>query len=507
MKPTRVALLAALGMFLTSVSVYSLTLPGGVVTRATGPGGDVVPETPPEAPAVPNELSRFTDGKTLTVEGRLGHARIARTGAGETFVMLEIKAADSVGQRTAAPVNLSLVIDRSGSMKGTRIRNAISAAQAAVDRLGDGDVVSVVTFDTQTQVVVPVTTIGPGARERVNAAIRGIGLGGDTCISCGIEEGMRLLGETSGKVNRILLLSDGDANHGVRDVPGFRSIAQRAQGRGVSVTTIGVDVDYNEKIMAAIAQDSNGRHYFVADDSGLQRVFEEEAQSLTRTVASNAEVTVELAPGVELDRVLDRSFRRAGNQIIVPLGTFGGADVKTVLLKVRVPHDKEGAEAVATVDLGYRDLVSGSDGHCGGKLGLEVVPSSADASDLDPLVSGRAQRSETAALLKDANGLFERGQGDEARRRLASREESLRATAEKARRAAPAGRAREIDRDFAGQIAALDEANTNFKPQFATPPAGGGVGNAPPAAAAPQATRAGKSAVKENQKRALDFAF
>ncbi len=366
MKPTRLALLAAAGMFFTSVSVYSLTPPGGFARRGGGPDvalatAEATTEAQTSGKAtvstVPNELSRFTDGKTLTVDGRVGNPRLSRTSAGETFVMLEVRPADGITAGAAAPVNLSLVIDRSGSMKGTRIRNAIAGAVGAVERLNDGDVVSVVTFDTQTQVVVPATTIGPGARERINAAIRGIGLGGDTCISCGIEEGMRLLAQTSGKVNRIILLSDGDANHGVRDVPGFRGIAQRAQGRGVSVTTIGVDVDYNEKIMAAIAQDSNGRHYFVADDSGLARVFEDEAQSLTRAVASNAEVAVELAPGVELDRVFDRSFRRAGNQIIVPLGTFAGPEVKTVLLKVRVPHDKEGAVAVAGVDLAYRDLV------------------------------------------------------------------------------------------------------------------------------------------------------
>jgi Ca-activated chloride channel family protein len=509
MKPTRVALLASLGMFLTSVSVYSLTPPGGFVRHAGGEAvstADVVPEVAHEA-SVQTELSRFTDGKTLTIEGRVGHPRLSRDSNGETFVMLEVKAAEGVAARTSAPVNLSLVIDRSGSMKGTRIRNAISAAQAAVDRLSDGDVVSVVTFDTQTQVVVPVTTVGPGARERVNAAIRGIGLGGDTCISCGLEEGMRLLAETPGKVNRIILLSDGDANHGVRDVPGFRGIAQRAQGRGVSVTTIGVDVDYNEKIMAAIAQDSNGRHYFVADDSGLSRVFEEEAQSLTRTVASNAEIAVELAPGVELDRVFDRSFRRAGNQILVPLGTFAGSDVKTVLLRVKVPHDREGAEAVAGVDLAYRDLVSGNDGHCGGKLGLQVVPRASEASDLDPVVSGRVQRSETAAVLKDANGLFERGQVDEARRRLATREESLRAAGVTAKKDAPPARAGDVDRDFKGQLSALDDAERNFQPQFAQPPPQPGVPAAAAAPAPPQATRAGKSAVKANQARALDLAF
>jgi Ca-activated chloride channel family protein len=266
----------------------------------------------------------------------------------------------------------------------------------------------------------------------------------------------------------------------------------------VSVTTIGVDVDYNEKIMAAIAQDSNGRHYFVADDSGLSRVFEEEAQSLTRTVASNAEVAIDLALGVELEKVFDRSFRRVGNQIIVPLGTFSGADLKTVLLKVRVPHDREGTQAVANVELSYRDLSTVGDGRCGGKLAVEVVANASDADALDSVVSGRVQRSETAAVLKDANQLFEQGRGEEARRRLAQREAALRAAAETARRAAPAARAKDVDRDFAGQVAAVDDANT----QFATPPP------APGATAEPRpASRAGKSAVKENQKRALEMGF
>jgi Ca-activated chloride channel family protein len=384
-------------------------------------------------------------------------------------------------------------------MKGTRLRNAIAAAQTAVDRLDDGDVVSVVTFDTQTQVVVPPTPIGPGARESVNARIRGIGLGGDTCISCGLEEAMVLLAQTPGKVSRMLLLSDGDANHGVRDVPGFRGIAQRAQQKGISVTTIGVDVDYNEKIMSAIAQDSNGRHYFVADPSGLPRVFEEEAQSLTRTVASNAEIAIDLAPGVVLDRVYDRSFRRAGDQVLVPLGAVGGADVKTVLLKVHVPHGREGAEPVARVELGYRDLVTGEDARCGGKLGLEVVASRAEESGLDAVVSGRVERSETADTLKETNNLVEQGKLDEARRRLAVREQTLRSVADAAAHAAPAARKREVDRDFQSQLAAINGADKDLStPQFATPP---------PGAAPVQESRAAKSAVRTNAERAVTFGF
>ncbi len=522
MKPTNLAVLTALGMLLTSVSVYSLTPPGGLQLgagsdpRPLGSQGTTVEQAQPKPVDLVDE-TRFTAGATLMVEGRVGHPHLTRGPNGETFVMLEVRGGDVQKARAAAPVNLSLVIDRSGSMKGTRIRNALKAATAAVDRLNEGDTVNVVTFDTRVQVVVPPTTISGGSRERVTSAIRGITLGGDTCISCGVEEGMQLIEQTSGKVNRMIVLSDGDANHGVRDVPGFRGISQRAGGRGTSITTIGVDVDFNEKIMTALAQDSNGRHYFVENDAALERAFQAEAESLSSTLASGAEVAIDLAPGVELDRVFDRSFRRSGNRIIVPLGTFAKDDVKTVLVKVRVPSQVDGKVAVAGVDVTYRDLVANTDGHCGGKLALEV--GGQGTGDLDPVVNGRVQRSETASTLKEANGLFAQGKVTEARRKLEQQEKALQTVAEETRRAPAAAKSKRANEDLDQQIAAIGLANQGFATPpsvagspFATPPgqpAGGSFAPSPAVNAAPPApdSRAGKSAVKANEQRAFDLAF
>lgn len=427
--------------------------------------------------------------------------------------MLEVRG-ENAGRATGqAPVNLSLVIDRSGSMRGTRLNNAIQAATTAVDRLNDGDVVSVVAFDTKTSVIVPTTTIGPGTRGRILSDIRGLTLGGDTCISCGIEDGLALLEQTAGKVTRMIVLSDGDANSGVRDVPGFRSIAQRARDRGVSITTIGVDVDFNEKILSAIAQESNGRHYFVENDAALARIFEEEAQSLTSTIASGAEVAIDLAPGVELDRVFDRSFRRAGNRVFVPLGAFASGDVKTVLLKVRVNGKDAGAAPVAGVEMTYRDLVANNDARCEGKLGVEITDNAAEASELDAIVAGRVQRSETASALKQANFLFQQGRVVEARRKIETQQQALQGAASKAKTAAPASRAKDVELDFERQIAALDNANSGF----ATPPAGGQPFATPPGAVVPQAaaapapppqeSRRGRTTVRENEANAVQLGF
>src|SRR5690606_18113098 len=111
---------------------------------------------------------------------------------------------------------------------------------------------------------------------------------------CGLEEGARQLALTSlgpDRINRMILLSDGATNSGVRDVPGLRSIASRMHGRGTTISTIGVDVDFDEKVMAAIANEANGRHYFVANASGLPAVFAQEFDDLLASVAKDAELT------------------------------------------------------------------------------------------------------------------------------------------------------------------------------------------------------------------------
>jgi Ca-activated chloride channel homolog len=491
MKAPKVALLTLAGMIFTSFSVYSLTPPPG--TGPIGEDSSIIGSGSEDiggGSSGSTELARFTSGSTLMIEGRMGHAKVrSSTRGGESFVMLEVRGTEAAEARSTTPANLALVIDRSGSMKGTRLRNAINAASAAVEQLKEGDRVSVIAFDSNTSVIVPPTTIGVSTREQVIASIRGITLGGDTCISCGIEEGsLQLERSALDSVNRMIVLSDGDATKGVRDLPGFRSISQRARDRGISITTIGVDTAYNEKILSAIAEESNGRHYFVENDAALSKVFAAEAESLTTTVASGAEVTIELAPGVELDRVFDRSFRRSGNRISVPLGSFSGGEVKTVLLKVRIPSQQEGTTLVADVNMTYRDLVADSAGRCDGKLAVEVTGDASLASDLDPIVAGRVQRSETAAVLKEANTLFDQGKREEARQRVAAQASSLASAAVKAKSAAPADRAAEVSGDFDKQIAAIGRASSGFAtPPPAARPGGGSVAADPaPATRAPQ---------------------
>ena len=186
--------------------------------------------------------ARIIAGDTLAIDARLGHASLAKNSRGETFLLAQIAAGEDKtnGSAASAPMNLALVIDRSGSMKGDRIANAMNAAVSAIERLRDGDSVTVVAFDSAAQVVVSPTRVSAASRPAMEAAVRNIRLGGDTCISCGLQEAMQQLARTSlsdDRVNRMILLSDGATNSGIKDVPGLRAMAGRMNAKGVTIST------------------------------------------------------------------------------------------------------------------------------------------------------------------------------------------------------------------------------------------------------------------------------
>jgi Ca-activated chloride channel family protein len=506
------AVLAALGAACAVGGAMLVPTPSARGQTPVDPGVSPAPQAPKVEP-------HFVDGKVLLLDGRLGHASVARTTAGataETFVLATVTGTEAPAgaPRAAPPVHLAIVVDRSGSMAGAKMASAIAAATGAVERMRDGDRVTLVSFDTTARVLVPPTALDAQTRPSIQASIRGMRVGGDTCISCALTTATATLDASPGvrdEVKRILLISDGEATTGVRDVSGLRALAARARDDGFAVSTIGLDLAFDEKVMAAIAEETNGRHFFVPDATALPRVFEEELGALQTAVATEAELTIEPAPGVVVDEVLDRSFRRDGGRVRVPLGAFDARQEKTVLVRVHVPADGDGVESVARLGLAYRDVERRGDGRCEGALSLEVRSDGGAQRELDPFVLTRVERSRTARTLTDANDLFSKGRADEARAALAKRKSEL-ATAVKptiaAATALPAparGATRAVDEDFLQQQVAIEHASTGFAPPpFAsTTPMVAGAGR--PAEAAPASAPAAKSAVKENQAAAVDL--
>lgn len=457
------AVLVCAGLGAMSSSAVAFAVPIDQSSRAV--------TSPPASPDGPDRIVaedpawHVNVGRTLLLDARLGHASLPALPNGraaESYLFASVTAADALTK--APPVDLAIVVDRSGSMKGTRIGNAIAAAVGAVDRMRDGDRIVVVSFDTEAQVVVPLTTVSSATRATVESAIRSIRLGGDTCISCGLEEARRQLDVAAigtGRIARTLLLSDGATNHGITDMNGLRSLATRMRDRG-AVSTIGVDVDFDEKVMSALAIESNGNHYFVGDASALPSVFNREFDTLVATMARDADIVIDAAPGVEIEEVFDRPARREGNRIVIPLGSFSARDEKSALVKLKVPTDRDGSRPVVEMKLVYHDLVEHADQQWPATLACAIKSDGSAQTELDPFVRARVERSTTARALAQANDLINQGRFAEARASIVGRSAALQnaqAAANNAPVVAPAPiRARGFKKDFEDQQAALDRA-------------------------------------------------
>src|SRR5262249_20398951 len=142
-------------------------------------------------------------------------------------------------------------------------------------------------------------------------------------LTLGRDEVLRGLGQ--GTVNRVILLSDGNANVGITDVPSLSRVASDASERGVRITTVGLGLDCNEDLMEQVADHGRGQYSCGRAASGRDAVFAGELKAIQGTVAPAAELRLEPAcAGVEIAEIYGYPTRRDGRAVVVPLADLAG---------------------------------------------------------------------------------------------------------------------------------------------------------------------------------------
>lgn len=403
MKTRTVAWVACAAMLASCAFVYTLTPPGGAREHLDKDAPPKVVEVDVSSPA------RFTGTSELKVDARLGYEQLPRAGARENLIYVEVDADGTASATGTVPTSTALVIDRSGSMAGGRLSEALGAARQWVRQLRDGDRVCVVTFDNTAQMVVPSTTLTPASRARVLAKLDGLMPGGNTCLSCGIQLAQNMLANEDA-LRRMIVLSDGHANFGAKTQPELRELAKTSRQRETSIVTLGIGEAYSEAALATLAFETNGSHHFVEGLGALTNIFALEGNKLAATVATETEVAITLGEGVELVRVFDRAHRRDGNVLLVPLGAFTKGQKKTVLAEVRVRGDAAEHRGVAGVEVRFRNSESATT-QMRGNLSVAMGE---QRSSLDPMVAVRLAKGENADAIERAATLFEQGQRQQA---------------------------------------------------------------------------------------------
>lgn len=191
-----------------------------------------------------------------------------------------------------APINLALVLDRSGSMDGAPLAAAKEAATRFAGHLAGGDRLTVLAFD---ETVDTVYGPAPGGDPSVEAAIAEIRSAGSTNLSGGWLLARRLVqyGKVEG-VNRVVLLTDGQANVGLVEPAQLLGLAQGGAERGVSTTCVGFGEHFNEDLLEAMARAGRGNYWYVEQHDQMAEIFSGEIEGLVALAAQNVEIEVRL---------------------------------------------------------------------------------------------------------------------------------------------------------------------------------------------------------------------
>ena len=274
------------------------------------------------------------------------------------YLLIEAQAAASA---EAVPLNFCLVLDRSGSMQGAKLAAMKEATKRVIDTLTPQDVVSIVLFDDQTEVLLPATQATD--KEALKALIDGIEEAGGTAISGGLLAGQAELRKNAApdRVAALLLLTDGQT---WGDDERCRAVAKELAQEGVRMTALGLGAEWNEKLLDELAEATGGSSDYIADPAQITSFFQRAVRAAQGTVAQDARLLLRLARDATpraVHRVTpviaNMGYQPIGqNEVAVRLGSLDSGEPASIMIDMMVGARAAGSFRLAQAELHYTPI-------------------------------------------------------------------------------------------------------------------------------------------------------
>ncbi len=346
------------------------------------------------------------DANPIAIKAELAQGVLPAGLAKRTYLRIAVTPSRRDTARRA-PMNVALVIDRSGSMAShARMANAREAARMAVDRLGRDDILSVVSYDNQVDVDVPATKlVDPYTVKR---QIDRLTPRGSTAIHAALLAASNEVRKfkSRDRVNRIVLISDGLANVGPAKPSDFVALGRELASEGITVSTIGLGTGYNEDLMAGLARAADGGHVFVQESADLAGFLAREFDDAQSIVGQEVEIIIRLKDGVRPLRSLGREAKISADkrEIAYKVGALVGGVEQVLLGEIEVDASSGlSSAAIADITVSYTDVASGR------RKSETAAASVTFDADHD-----RAEKSINAAVMRDVTTLVSRANRQEA---------------------------------------------------------------------------------------------
>lgn len=305
----------------------------------------------------------------MTLSLRTDRSLIRGESSSTRYVLASISAPEAPPRTDRLPVNVALVLDRSGSMEGDRkFELARKATESAIGMLSSEDRFTLVVYDQQVDVLVASSLATADAKRRAIDELSAINPRGSTDLCAGWLRGCEGLAEfiEDNMVVRVLLLSDGLANHGETDRDTLARHARELRDRGIATSTFGVGADFDERLLRDMASEGGGNFYFIESAAQIADSLTSELGEALETVVRRAVLQLTLPTGVVAKPVnsLPHTHSRANDELRVELGDLVSAQEVRVVIRVEFPHGEFGES------IGLRAQLVGEEGAVGESVKL-----------------------------------------------------------------------------------------------------------------------------------------
>lgn len=291
-------------------------------------------------------------------------ATMANGPAREQF-LLEFVTPDDPGKAlgysssTRTPMNLCLVIDRSGSMEGMPLEYVKQACSYVVDLLGPDDILSIVTFEETVDVLMPPQRVTQ--KQPIKDGISRLQAGNTTNLYDGLALAVQQVMQVQdvGRATRLVVLTDGDPTAGIKDFHSLVNHAAEIKNRGVTVTFLGFGPDYNEELIASMAKKAGGNYYYIPRPELIPEVFRTELEKLMTVVARNLKLDFKLSRWVRMRSTQPQPVGGGDRDFTLQMVDIERGSVVQQVIDLEFPNHPLGHYRVAGGKLTYDDCLTG----------------------------------------------------------------------------------------------------------------------------------------------------
>ncbi|MFQ5483996.1 MAG: VWA domain-containing protein [Desulfobacterales bacterium] len=336
--------------FIFIVSLIAIT--GAAMAYSSQRGKGILPgwmqtsSTPPALTPGPVKIS-----------AQLVQSKVLQGSAGIVSLALTLKADDIIDHSDGKYHNVDMVIvlDRSGSMKGSKIKNARQAVLNLLSNLSSKDRFALITYSDGVSRITDLQKVSDVNRKQLETFIRSVRTGGGTNLGAGLQTGINVLLSAghNGNSGKVILISDGLANKGITSHQVLGNIAGIAAEKEFAISTVGVGIDFNEQLMTKIADNGAGNYYYLENPEAFAEVVQKEFFYTQTTAVNGISVHLSMPDGISLISAAGYPITVQNNRAVFNPGDLRSNQTRKLFLTLKVPSERVGTFELGKIKVRY----------------------------------------------------------------------------------------------------------------------------------------------------------